>query len=307
MSWTDQRIPAPAETAVRRIETDRRLDSVIKDVSGLVERVLPTGVARDALHGVWLGHPLHPLLTDLPIGAWTSATIVDFVGGRRGARAAQLLVGFGCLSAIPTALAGAADWSRSDRRRPTGRARPRGVELGRAGALRVVVERAPQGSARAAASSSVSAAPRPRRCGGYLGGHLVYRRSVGANRTAGDRAAQRLDRRGRVVVDARDAASSRGRRRRDPDRRGAHDRHLGPLQSRGRSARRRASSSAAEPTAVSCVPWHGSTFRVDDGAVVHGPATSPQPAYDVRRDGRSLAGSRTNALGRADRRGSHLA
>jgi hypothetical protein len=56
----------PAETAVRRIQREPRLDSVIKPVSGLVERVLPTGAARDFLHGVWLGHPLHPVLTDLP-------------------------------------------------------------------------------------------------------------------------------------------------------------------------------------------------------------------------------------------------
>jgi nitrite reductase/ring-hydroxylating ferredoxin subunit len=32
---------------------------------------------------------------------------------------------------------------------------------------------------------------------------------------------------------------------------------------------------------VTC-PWHGSTFRLADGTVVHGPATARQPAFDTR-------------------------
>jgi uncharacterized membrane protein len=52
---------------------------------------------------------LHPALTDLPIGFWTSSMLLDIVGGRRYADAARLLVGVGVLSAVPTALTGLAD------------------------------------------------------------------------------------------------------------------------------------------------------------------------------------------------------
>jgi uncharacterized membrane protein len=59
-----------------------------------------------------LGHSLHPVLTDLPLGCWTSATLVDLVGGRSGRSAATKLVGAGLLAAGPTAYAGLASWSR---------------------------------------------------------------------------------------------------------------------------------------------------------------------------------------------------
>ena len=69
---------------------------------------------KDALSGTWLGHPVHPMLTDLPIGFWTSALVLDVVGGKKSRRAAQRLIAFGILSAIPTAVTGAADWSDTD-------------------------------------------------------------------------------------------------------------------------------------------------------------------------------------------------
>jgi len=65
------------------------------------------------------GHPVHPVLTDLPIGFWTSAWVLDLIGGERHAPSAQLLTGLGVLSALPTAATGGADWrslSRRDRR-----------------------------------------------------------------------------------------------------------------------------------------------------------------------------------------------
>jgi len=63
--------------------------------------------ADQALHA--LGHPLHPVLTDLPIGFWTSSWLLDTFGGERHARTAQLLTGLGLLAALPTALAGLGD------------------------------------------------------------------------------------------------------------------------------------------------------------------------------------------------------
>jgi uncharacterized membrane protein len=59
-----------------------------------------------------LGHRLHPVLTDLPLGCWTSATILDAVGGKAGRSAATRLIALGLLAAGPTAYAGLADWSR---------------------------------------------------------------------------------------------------------------------------------------------------------------------------------------------------
>ena len=67
------------------------------------------GPLADLARGQPLGHPLHPALTDLPIGFWTSSLLLDLVGGRRFAAASRALVGVGVISAVPTVVAGLAD------------------------------------------------------------------------------------------------------------------------------------------------------------------------------------------------------
>ena len=78
-----------------RIEHAEILDKPAAAVRGVVTRVLTNRKVKDALHGVWLGHPLHPPLTDLPIGFWTSAFVLDVIGTRRARPAADALVGLG--------------------------------------------------------------------------------------------------------------------------------------------------------------------------------------------------------------------
>src|SRR5213594_3398248 len=100
--------PHDAAAAVGKLE---QLDRVAKPAAQAVANALPQGPVKDALSGTWLGHPLHPLLTDIPIGSWTSATILDLVGGRRSQPAADVLVAVGVATALPTALAGLSDWT----------------------------------------------------------------------------------------------------------------------------------------------------------------------------------------------------
>ena len=58
-----------------------------------------------------MGHSLHPLLTDLPIGCWTSSWFLDLVGGRGSRRASQRLIGLGLVFVPITAVTGTADWA----------------------------------------------------------------------------------------------------------------------------------------------------------------------------------------------------
>ncbi|MDQ4023993.1 MAG: hypothetical protein M3217_00660 [Actinomycetota bacterium] len=58
------------------------LDDPAEAVARKVRRLLDPGPVKDAISGAWLGHALHPLLTDIPIGTWSSAAILDLVGGR---------------------------------------------------------------------------------------------------------------------------------------------------------------------------------------------------------------------------------
>lgn len=106
--------PPWAREKLRAIEDLEALDRVAALAASVNRRVVGDGRLADLLRGTWLGHPLHPVLTDLPIGFWTSAMVLDLAGGRRAAPAARALVGCGVLSAVPTAAAGAVDWRDMD-------------------------------------------------------------------------------------------------------------------------------------------------------------------------------------------------
>jgi hypothetical protein len=106
----------PLLDAMDRIESERRLDSAVNAVDRVVQP-LRSGGARVALGGKWLGHALHPLLTDLPIGCWLSSALLDLTPGGSTRIASKRLVAAGIVFAVPTALSGASDWSlMSDQR-----------------------------------------------------------------------------------------------------------------------------------------------------------------------------------------------
>ena len=109
----DGRVRSPFLEATRRLEVDERLDAVAA-VLARPGRAVSRGAVRSVLGGRWLGHALHPLLTDFPLGCWIGAGLLDVLSGRSSRAAARRLVGLGVLFAIPTAAAGLSDWSAVD-------------------------------------------------------------------------------------------------------------------------------------------------------------------------------------------------
>src|SRR5919108_6258431 len=104
--------PVLRETVARQIEQLELLDPVSEPLQKAVRRAVPQeSQLKDLLSGTWLGHPLHPPLTDVVIGAWTSALLLDLLGGDRAEEAADRLVATGILAAVPTAAAGLSDWA----------------------------------------------------------------------------------------------------------------------------------------------------------------------------------------------------
>jgi uncharacterized membrane protein len=106
-------VPAWLARVTQRLETDRRLDPVASVMTKAAEPLTAKPIG-EILRGEWLGHALHPLLTDLPLGCWLGAGLLDVVGGRRARPAAQRLVGFGLLMVPPTAAAGFVDSTTTD-------------------------------------------------------------------------------------------------------------------------------------------------------------------------------------------------
>jgi hypothetical protein len=104
------RAPAWLQSTVLGLETATWPDK-IADVLRPAARKVGDGPQGEVLRGQWLGHALHPLLTDLPLGCWLGSGLLDMLGGRGARGASRKLVGLGVLSAVPTAASGMADWS----------------------------------------------------------------------------------------------------------------------------------------------------------------------------------------------------
>ena len=94
-----------------RVADTAAVDKVAEPVRRAVQAVLRPQALTVLLHGTWLGHPVHPVLAQVPVGTWLSAGVLDLVPALRPA--ATTLIGTGVAAAVPTALAGAADWSEA--------------------------------------------------------------------------------------------------------------------------------------------------------------------------------------------------
>jgi nitrite reductase/ring-hydroxylating ferredoxin subunit len=266
---------------ISRLEQNTHLDTVVS-AGQRVARLIKPGKVRDALHGVWLGHPVHPVLVQVSAGTWLSASVLDFTGGDD--KAARQLTATGLVAAVPAALAGAADWSEQhEQQMRVGVVHAAGnaVAMSLYGASLIA-----RGSGRSRwlrlaglAAMSVS---------GLLGGHISFRLAGGANHAeevphlvepgwqylmasaalpVGKPVRQLLGevpvvavRTGGAIYVLADRCS-----------------HMsGPL-----------SDSDLADGCLTC-PWHGSVFRVADGSVARGPATAPQPAFETREVGGAI-------------------
>lgn len=271
------------DTIAGRIERARGLDPVADKVAAAADLVLGARPVTSLVSGKVIGHPLHPLLVTLPIGSWSSALVLDATGRRD---AADALVGLGVLTALPTAVTGASDWRftlGAERRvgfvhavannvaisafalswlaRRAGR-RPAGIALSLAGAMAVSV-------------------------GGWLGGHLSYAQGVGVDTTAFQHSEAEW-----TYLTEDSAIPAAGLHRADLD--GVPlllTRDGGRIVALADRCTHRGAPLHEGELRDGCVvcPWHGSRFALD-GSVVSGPASRPQPAYEVRvSDGQVFA------------------
>jgi nitrite reductase/ring-hydroxylating ferredoxin subunit len=264
---------------VELIENVEAIDKAANPLADAVGKVLPAGPVKDTLSGTKLGHPLHPVLTDVVIGAWSSSVFLDLVGGEAGEQASDRLLALGIAAAVPTAVTGISDWADT-----WGKARRIGLVHAwvNVGALlcfcssMAARKRGSRTSGRilSLAGSGVMT------LGAYLGGHLSFRKGVGVDETVFEEGpsewTQILDeldlpegtpvtatvdgvtimlyRSGGVVRAIADRCSHRG----------------GPLH-----------EGECDGQTVTC-PWHGSRFRLTDGSIVRGPAVAPQPRFEIR-------------------------
>jgi nitrite reductase/ring-hydroxylating ferredoxin subunit/uncharacterized membrane protein len=259
-----------------RLEQARALDGASDALQSAVQGAMPQRLG-DVLHGSWLGHPLHPVLVQVPVGSFISAAVLDLVPG--GYKGATTLIGVGAASTVPAMAAGLADWSEmtKDRRRvglvhATANTIALGLYLGSLAARRA--GRRGRGKALAFAGLSVAGA------GAYLGGHLSYAQSAGVNQGAPDVA--RLPEDWTAVAQFAELAEGKPAVRHIGDVPVLLYRHGDQVSAMlERCAHETGPLGDGEVVGVgdeACVvcPWHGSTFRLTDGLVVHGPSGNDQ-------------------------------
>ena len=259
-------------------------DAIAPAVAGVLDGSGPVAPLKDLLHGKPLGHPLHPVITDIPIGSWTLATVFDaleLAGRDEFTAAADVCVGVGLVAAVGAIATGLAEWSDTkDEPRRLGVAHAllnsAGFVLyGASLALRVAGARG-AGIATAYAGYGFSS------LAAYLGGELSYNHQIGVKHTARpieppdgftavmdateltDAQPKRVDFAGIPVLLSRDA-------RGDVHALAATCTHRGaPLE-----------DGEFVDGCVVC-PWHGSRFNLVDGSVIEGPAAFALARFETR-------------------------
>jgi len=271
------------------VETQQWLEPVADQLQPAVTNALAAGGSvgpkiANALHGTWLGHPLHPMLTDVPIGAWTVTAVLDGLDGISGretfGRAAQITLTLGLVGAAGAALTGLADWSK----------------IGRGGARRVGLAHGPLNTTSVACyvTSLILRRRQARRAGrgfawlgflistaaAYLGGHLVYSQQIGVDHTADQSPPKTFE----PVLEEAELAESELRR--------VHVGNMSILLLRqGKRIYALAETCAhlggplaegtLDGTSIVC-PWHSSRYALQDGRVLEGPSAHAQPCLEVR-------------------------
>jgi len=242
---------------------------------------------KNVLHGTWLGHPLHVILTDVPIGAWTAGLVFDFLelssGRKEFAAAADASITIGLIGAAGAAITGLTDWQ--DVNPPARRVGLVHGLLNLMGtslflASRVMRKQKSRSAGRRLAILGYTVAT----AAAYLGGNLVYEQQIGVDHTSGQKLPEDFE----AVIEESELPEGKLKRAEHNGvpillvRRGKHIfalaetcSHLGGPLAEGKLS----------GSSVQC-PWHGSRFALEDGRVLDGPAVHPQPCLEARvRDG----------------------
>jgi nitrite reductase/ring-hydroxylating ferredoxin subunit/uncharacterized membrane protein len=237
---------------------------------------------KNALHGVWLKHPLHPVFTDLPLGAWTTGLVLDAIAARTHEpateEAADIAMAVGLAGAAGAAVTGLTDWSET-----SGRARRTGLIHGlmniAATTLYATAFVLRKRGARATGQSCALAGYSIALGAAWLGGDLVYDQQIGVTHAVVDEPDTFTP-----VAAAADVPENAMRRVRHDDLDLLLVRQHGQLCALAHSCSHLGgplSEGTLKEGSVVC-PWHGSEFALADGHVINGPATHNQPCLEVR-------------------------
>jgi len=258
-------------------------DALSRGVRGSYELAGPVGQqVKNAVHGVWLRHPLHPVFTDVPIGAWTTGLVLDAIAARTNdpamEQAADVAIGVGLAGAAGAAVTGLTDWSET-----SGRARRSGLIHGllniAATSLYATAFVLRKKGARSAGQSCALVGYTIALGAAWLGGDLVFDQGIGVSHAAVDEPESFT-----AVANSSDVPDGSMRRVQHGDVDLLIVRQHGQLCALAHSCAHLGgplSEGTLKDGSVVC-PWHGSEFALEDGRVINGPAAHNQPCLEIR-------------------------
>jgi nitrite reductase/ring-hydroxylating ferredoxin subunit/uncharacterized membrane protein len=274
------------ETALASSETLRKTAKATRKWLSDTFVSSPLQPLKNLLNGTWLEHPLHPVLTDIPIGAWTVAMVLDaasvFMGVRHLGKASAIAIGIGTLGAVGAAATGVMDYTDTEepedttalthglvnltatllftgsfllRQRDRWQTRPSHVALASLGYAAVTV-------------------------GGFLGGSLVFRHGVMVNRNAHRKSPKKFTP-AIALADLHENKLTRVEVAGEPIlllKRGEQIYAVGAVCSHYGAPMEQGQ---VQDTNIEC-PWHYSLYSLEDGSYLRGPTTAPLPVYETR-------------------------
>jgi nitrite reductase/ring-hydroxylating ferredoxin subunit/uncharacterized membrane protein len=261
------------------IERSRWLDPLAELLQSGVRAAVPrASPLKELLSGTWLGHPLHPPLTDAVIGCWVSAWLLDVLAPPGSADAADDLIAAGVLASLPTVASGlsdAAELRAGSRRVGLVHGLLNVTTVGLQSASWVLRRRGRRTAGVALSTAGLAVVS----ASAWLGGHLSFGSGVGVNETAFEELPAEWT---KVMADDKLESDKLVRRsvngtgvllvRHSADVHALVDRcsHRGCSLSKGKF----------DGAAITC-PCHGSRFGLD-GSLLRGPATVDQPVLETR-------------------------
>jgi nitrite reductase/ring-hydroxylating ferredoxin subunit/uncharacterized membrane protein len=238
---------------------------------------------KNLLHGTWLGHPLHPVMTDVALGGWTVAAALDALDSVTDddafATGADAALALGLLGALGAASTGANDWQHT-----TGTARRRGtahalLNIGATALMAASLATRLSGNrstARGLAGLGLGLAT----TSAFIGGDLVYGQQIGVNHAAGLEGPDEFT---SALADA-DLPEDQPRLAEVGGTRMVLVRHAGRIHALAEVCSHLGgplAEGSLEDGGIVC-PWHSSRFNLEDGSVLDGPATFPEPCFETR-------------------------
>lgn len=270
--------------------TERISDALQRGIKAVIgANHAPPRRFRTLLNGTWLGHPLHPAITDVPIGAWLLAAILDIVwlvaptAGAWGARGAELAVIVGVVAALGAAVTGMADWSDT-----YGAERTVGLYHGSLNVLALVlyvvsaVLRLTTGTGESVAGAILGfVGLAVVLVAAFLGGDMVFGKGTNVNHTAWEAGGEEYEA-VLPVAEMPERALHRVVVAGVPVVLLKHGENYYAISATCSHAGGPLDEGELQGGDVVQCPWHGSRFRMRDGKPLTGPATFAQPRYDVR-------------------------